>query len=201
MRNMWDLVISLIHSLTTSNFESNLKIQKKEKVSDGITMLRQRHCIGKRKIMTASLSFFDLYQTKKLKKFYTICIAVLVEPINPVQSCTTVFNEWLTTGQLWYGMLWSSQYAILLANLMLTSSTDAPEALDPRVASWPGNGCNRTDQSAIIKWTPLWSSPVTDYFSKWAEAVALSEVVSAVLNFLRTKILSIFGVPKGLHPW
>lgn len=92
-------------------------------------------------------------------------------------------------------MQWSSQDALKLAKLMLTSSTDAPEALDPRVASWPGNGCNRTDQSAIIKWTPCFT--VTDYFSKWAEAAALSEVVSAVLNFLRTKILSIFGVPKG----
>lgn len=97
-------MISLIHSLTTSNLESNLQIQKKEKVSDeGLnydvktkTLYRKKKDYDGILILLRSL----FYQTKKLKKFYTICIAVLVEPINPVQSCTTVFNEWLTTGQL-----------------------------------------------------------------------------------------------------
>ena len=36
---------------------------------------------------------------------------------------------------------------------------------------------------------------VTDYFSKWAEAVALNEVkTTVVLNFLKTNIICRFGV-------
>ena len=76
----------------------------------------------------------------------------------------------------------------------------APEPLHPTVASWPFEAWG---MDIIGPRNPPSSNghrfilTVTDYFSKWAEAIALAEVkTAAVLKFLKTNVICRFGVPK-----
>ncbi|XP_019159991.1 PREDICTED: uncharacterized protein LOC109156594 [Ipomoea nil] len=75
-----------------------------------------------------------------------------------------------------------------------------PEPLHPTVASWPFDAWGLDVVGPI---TPKSSAghayilAATDYFSKWAEAVALKEVKKEnVADFLRVHIVYRFGIPR-----
>ncbi|XP_019189147.1 PREDICTED: uncharacterized protein LOC109183499 [Ipomoea nil] len=75
-----------------------------------------------------------------------------------------------------------------------------PEPLHPTVASWPFDAWGLDVVGPI---TPKSSAghayilAATDYFSKWAEAVALKEVKKEnVADFLRVHIIYRFGIPR-----
>ncbi|XP_031124370.1 uncharacterized protein LOC116027084 [Ipomoea triloba] len=75
-----------------------------------------------------------------------------------------------------------------------------PEPLHPTVASWPFDAWGLDVVGPI---TPKSSAghtyilATTDYFSKWAEAVALKEVKKEnVADFLRVHIIYRFGIPR-----
>ncbi|XP_031106342.1 uncharacterized protein LOC116010995 [Ipomoea triloba] len=75
-----------------------------------------------------------------------------------------------------------------------------PEPLHPTVASWPFDAWGLGVVGPI---TPKSSArhtyilAATDYFSKWAEAVALKEVKKEnVADFLRVHIIYRFGIPR-----
>ncbi|XP_059277863.1 uncharacterized protein LOC132032067 [Lycium ferocissimum] len=76
--------------------------------------------------------------------------------------------------------------------------TSPPEALHPTVASWPfdAGGWMSLVRCRNLRWTP-YILAATDYFSKWAEAVALKEVKKEnVANFIRVNIIYRFGIPR-----
>ncbi|XP_031124372.1 protein NYNRIN-like [Ipomoea triloba] len=75
-----------------------------------------------------------------------------------------------------------------------------PEPLHPTVASWPFDAWGLDVVGPI---TPKSSAghtyilAATDYFSKWAEAVALKEVKKEnVADFIRVHIIYRFGIPR-----
>ncbi|XP_059310872.1 uncharacterized protein LOC132062290 [Lycium ferocissimum] len=74
-----------------------------------------------------------------------------------------------------------------------------PEALHPTVASWPFDAWGLDVVGPLPKSSGghLYILAVTDYFSKWAEAVALKEVKKEnVANFIRVNIIYRFGIPR-----
>ena len=77
-----------------------------------------------------------------------------------------------------------------------------PELLHPTVASWPFEAW-RIDVIGPISPSSTkdyrFILAITDYFSKWAEAVPLVEVkTSNVVNFIKHHIIHRFGVPKRI---
>ncbi|XP_059281023.1 uncharacterized protein LOC132034657 [Lycium ferocissimum] len=74
-----------------------------------------------------------------------------------------------------------------------------PEALHPTVASWPFDAWGLDVVGPLPKSSGghLYILAATDYFSKWAEAVALKEVKKEnVANFIRVNIIYRFGIPR-----
>ncbi|XP_059295642.1 uncharacterized protein LOC132048978 [Lycium ferocissimum] len=74
-----------------------------------------------------------------------------------------------------------------------------PEALHPTVASWPFDAWGLDVVGPLPKSSGghLYILVATDYFSKWAEAVALKEVKKEnVTNFIRVNIIYRFGIPR-----
>ncbi|XP_059310221.1 uncharacterized protein LOC132061409 [Lycium ferocissimum] len=74
-----------------------------------------------------------------------------------------------------------------------------PEALHPTVASWPFDAWGLDVVGPLPKSSGghLYILAATDYFSKWAEAVALKEVKKEnVANFIRVNIIYRFVIPR-----
>ncbi|XP_059288148.1 uncharacterized protein LOC132041451 [Lycium ferocissimum] len=74
-----------------------------------------------------------------------------------------------------------------------------PELLHPTVASWPFDAWGLDVVGPLPKSSGghLYILAATDYFSKWAEAVALKEVKKEnVANFIRVNIIYRFGIPS-----
>ncbi|XP_060182770.1 uncharacterized protein LOC132612672 [Lycium barbarum] len=74
-----------------------------------------------------------------------------------------------------------------------------PEVLHPTVASWPFDAWGLDVVGPLPKSSGghLYILAATDYFSKWAEAVALKEVKKEnVANFIRVNIIYRFGIPS-----
>jgi len=74
-----------------------------------------------------------------------------------------------------------------------------PDVLHPTVASWPFDAWGLDVVGPLPKSSGghLYILAATDYFSKWAEAVALKEVKKEnVANFIRVNIIYRFGIPS-----
>ncbi|XP_060194995.1 uncharacterized protein LOC132624194 [Lycium barbarum] len=74
-----------------------------------------------------------------------------------------------------------------------------PEVLHPTVASWTFEAWGLDVVGPLPKSSGghLYILAVTDYFSKWAEAVSLKEVKKEnVANFIRVNIIYRFGIPR-----
>ncbi|KAF7146064.1 hypothetical protein RHSIM_Rhsim04G0187600 [Rhododendron simsii] len=74
-----------------------------------------------------------------------------------------------------------------------------PELLHPTVASWPFDAWGLDVVGPLPKSSGghLYILAATDYFSKWAEAIALKEVKKEnVVNFIRTHLIFRYGVPR-----
>ncbi|XP_049405316.1 uncharacterized protein LOC125868805 [Solanum stenotomum] len=74
-----------------------------------------------------------------------------------------------------------------------------PEVLHPTIASWPFDAWGLDVVGPLPKSSGghLYILAATDYFSKWAEAVALKEVKKEnVANFIRVNIIYRFGIPR-----
>ncbi|XP_060183015.1 uncharacterized protein LOC132612963 [Lycium barbarum] len=74
-----------------------------------------------------------------------------------------------------------------------------PEVLHPTVASWPFDAWGLDVVGPLPKSSGghLYILAATDYFSKWAEVVALKEVKKEnVENFIRVNIIYRFGIPS-----
>ena len=74
-----------------------------------------------------------------------------------------------------------------------------PEPLHPTVASWPFDAWGLNAIGPLPKSSDghLYILALTDYFSKWAEAVPLKEVKKeTVFNFIRTHLIYRYGVPQ-----
>ncbi|XP_049394584.1 uncharacterized protein LOC125858841 [Solanum stenotomum] len=73
-----------------------------------------------------------------------------------------------------------------------------PEVLHPTIASWPFDAWGLDVVGPLPKSSGghLYILAATDYFSKWAEVVALKEVKKEnVANFIRVNIIHRFGIP------
>ena len=74
-----------------------------------------------------------------------------------------------------------------------------PEPLHPTVASWPFDAWGLDVVGPLPKSSGghLYILAATDYFSKWAEAIACKDVKKeAVVSFIRTNIIYRYGVPR-----
>ena len=74
-----------------------------------------------------------------------------------------------------------------------------PEVLHPTIASWPFDAWGLDIVGPLPKSSGghLYILAATDYFSKWAEVVALKEVKKEnVENFIRVNIIYCFGIPR-----
>ncbi|KAH0672501.1 hypothetical protein KY284_023588 [Solanum tuberosum] len=74
-----------------------------------------------------------------------------------------------------------------------------PEVLHPTIASWPFDAWGLDVVGPLPKFSGghLYILVATDYFSKWAEAVALKEVKKDnVANFIRVNIIYRFGIHR-----
>jgi len=74
------------------------------------------------------------------------------------------------------------------------------EPLHPTVASWPFEAWGLDVVGPLAPKSSagyLYILAATDYFSKWAEAIALKEVKKEnVVDFIRTHIIYRYGVPR-----
>ncbi|KAF3642969.1 hypothetical protein FXO37_22253 [Capsicum annuum] len=74
-----------------------------------------------------------------------------------------------------------------------------PEVLHPTIASWLFNAWGMDVIVPLPKSSGghLYILAATDYFSKWAKAIALKEVKkNNVVNFIRVNIIYRFGIPR-----
>ncbi|XP_038896306.1 uncharacterized protein LOC120084576 [Benincasa hispida] len=77
-----------------------------------------------------------------------------------------------------------------------------PKPLHPTIASWPFEAWGPDLVSAITPKSSAGHSCIlaaTDYFSRWAEAVALREAKKEnVVDFIRTHIIYRYGIPHRI---
>jgi len=77
-----------------------------------------------------------------------------------------------------------------------------PELLHPTVASWPFEAWGIDIVGPIspsLTKGHQFILAITDYFSKWAEAIPLSEIkTSNVVNFIKHHVIHRFGVPRRI---
>ena len=76
------------------------------------------------------------------------------------------------------------------------------ELLHPTVASWPFEAWGIDVVGPISPSSTKghrFILAITDYFSKWAEAISLAEVkTSNVVNFIKHHVIHRFGVPRRI---
>jgi len=178
---------------------SCLMIPKKRLPLEGkppnFTIIRSReHCI----VDCIMGSCFAAYHKKRHMRYWKKRMTAYVEPINLVQNLGIDSKDWDIIGLRW------SLTSSLMPNDVTPAKfmAQAPGYLHFTTSTWPFEMWGMD----VIGHISLPSSKghrfilvITDYFSKWADAIPLREVKSSdVIQFVKHHVIYRFDVPRRI---